>query len=61
MDCFLGDKVILLTAGGFPNSSHLFQVAKLAIYAKCQRLCDATFILFSVIFIVTRLGIYPFW
>lgn len=37
------------------------EVAKLAIYAKCQRLCDATFILFSVIFIVTRLGIYPFW
>ncbi|KAJ6658150.1 hypothetical protein lerEdw1_001626 [Lerista edwardsae] len=36
------------------------EVAKLSNYAKYQRLCDATFIVFSVIFIVTRLGIYPF-
>ncbi|XP_066471861.1 ceramide synthase 5 isoform X2 [Tiliqua scincoides] len=37
------------------------EVAKMANYAKYQRLCDATFILFSVLFIVTRLGLYPFW
>nr|XP_020639984.1 ceramide synthase 5 [Pogona vitticeps] len=39
----------------------LLEAAKLANYAKYQRLCDGTFILFSVVFIVTRLGIYPVW
>nr|XP_048688256.1 ceramide synthase 5 isoform X3 [Caretta caretta] len=42
-------------------SDFLLEAAKLANYAKYQRLCDATFILFGVVFIVTRLGIYPFW
>ncbi|XP_038234891.1 ceramide synthase 5 isoform X2 [Dermochelys coriacea] len=37
------------------------KAAKMANYAKYQRLCDATFMLFGVVFIVTRLGIYPFW
>ncbi|XP_061871631.1 ceramide synthase 5 isoform X2 [Colius striatus] len=37
------------------------KAAKLANYAKYQRLCDAFFMLFGVVFIVTRLGIYPFW
>nr|XP_056715533.1 ceramide synthase 5 isoform X1 [Euleptes europaea] len=37
------------------------EAAKLANYAKYQRLCDSAFILFSAIFIVTRLGIYPVW
>uniref|UniRef100_A0A452H334 Uncharacterized protein n=1 Tax=Gopherus agassizii TaxID=38772 RepID=A0A452H334_9SAUR len=42
-------------------SDFLLEAAKLANYAKYQRLCDATFMLFGVVFIVTRLGIYPFW
>ncbi|KAL8163692.1 UNVERIFIED_CONTAM: Ceramide synthase 5, partial [Gekko kuhli] len=37
------------------------EVAKLANYAKYQRFCDSTFMLFSAIFIFTRLGIYPIW
>ncbi|XP_048346457.1 ceramide synthase 5 isoform X2 [Sphaerodactylus townsendi] len=37
------------------------EAAKLANYAKYQHLCDFTFILFSAIFIVTRLGIFPVW
>ncbi|XP_028566602.1 ceramide synthase 5 isoform X2 [Podarcis muralis] len=37
------------------------KVAKISNYAKYQRVCDATFVLFCVVFIVTRLGIYPFW
>ncbi|XP_064494913.1 ceramide synthase 5 isoform X1 [Pseudopipra pipra] len=42
-------------------SDFLLEAAKLANYAKYQRVCDAFFMLFGVVFIVTRLGIYPFW
>ncbi|XP_034963978.2 ceramide synthase 5 [Zootoca vivipara] len=42
-------------------SDGILEVAKLTNYAKYQRVCDATFVLFCVVFIVTRLGIYPFW
>ncbi|KAK0155100.1 Ceramide synthase 5 [Merluccius polli] len=37
------------------------EAAKLANYAKCQRLCDTLFIVFSIVFFITRLVIYPFW
>lgn len=37
------------------------QAAKLANYAKYQRLCDSLFIVFSVSFFITRLVIYPIW
>lgn len=39
----------------------LSKAAKLANYAKYQRLCDGLFVLFSVMFFLTRLVIYPFW
>lgn len=42
-------------------SDFLLEAAKLANYAKYQRLCDTLFVIFSAIFVVTRLGIYPFW
>ncbi|KAG7253379.1 hypothetical protein CRUP_004264 [Coryphaenoides rupestris] len=42
------------------RSSALF-AGKLANYAKCQRLCDTLFIVFSIVFFITRLVIYPFW
>ncbi|XP_028928501.1 ceramide synthase 5 isoform X1 [Ornithorhynchus anatinus] len=42
-------------------SDFLLEAAKLANYAKYQRLCDAFFVVFSAVFVVTRLGIYPFW
>ncbi|XP_020484993.1 ceramide synthase 5 isoform X2 [Labrus bergylta] len=42
-------------------SDFLLEAAKLANYAKYQRLCDSLFILFSVIFFITRLVIYPIW
>lgn len=41
--------------------SSFLQAAKLANYAKYQRLCDTLFVIFSAVFMVTRLGIYPFW
>ncbi|CAL8259128.1 ceramide synthase 5 [Gadus morhua] len=37
------------------------EAAKLANYAKCQKLCDTLFIVFSLVFFITRLVIYPFW
>ncbi|XP_061893931.1 ceramide synthase 5 isoform X4 [Entelurus aequoreus] len=42
-------------------SDFLLEAAKLANYAKYQRLCDFLFIVFSVAFFITRLVIYPLW
>lgn len=42
-------------------SDFLLEAAKLANYAKYQRLCDTLFVIFSAVFMVTRLGIYPLW
>lgn len=44
------------------DASDIFlEAAKLANYAKYQRLCDGLFVLFSISFFFTRLVIYPFW
>ncbi|XP_060925701.1 ceramide synthase 5 [Limanda limanda] len=43
------------------SSDFLLEAAKLANYAKYQRLCDFLFIVFSVAFFLTRLIIYPIW
>ncbi|XP_070596632.1 ceramide synthase 5 isoform X1 [Erythrolamprus reginae] len=44
------------------DSADIFlELAKLFNYAKYQRLCDATFVLFAVVFLITRLGIFPIW
>ncbi|XP_042533640.1 ceramide synthase 5 [Dipodomys spectabilis] len=37
------------------------EAAKLANYAKYQRLCDTLFVIFSAVFMITRLGLFPFW
>ncbi|CAJ1050308.1 ceramide synthase 5 isoform X1 [Xyrichtys novacula] len=42
-------------------SDFLLEAAKLANYAKYQRLCDFLFIVFSVSFFITRLVIFPIW
>lgn len=42
-------------------SDFLLEAAKLANYAKYQRLCDFLFIVFGVVFFITRLVIYPIW
>ncbi|KAG7478191.1 hypothetical protein MATL_G00077790 [Megalops atlanticus] len=42
-------------------SDFLLEAAKLANYAKYQRLCDSLFVLFGAVFFGTRLIIYPFW
>ncbi|KAM4570803.1 ceramide synthase 5-like [Fundulus diaphanus] len=44
------------------DASDIFlEAAKLANYAKYQRLCDTMFVVFSIIFFFTRLVIFPFW
>uniref|UniRef100_A0AAQ6AMF0 Ceramide synthase 5 n=1 Tax=Amphiprion ocellaris TaxID=80972 RepID=A0AAQ6AMF0_AMPOC len=44
------------------DASDIFlEAAKLANYAKYQRLCDGLFVVFSISFFFTRLVIFPFW
>ncbi|XP_061893930.1 ceramide synthase 5 isoform X3 [Entelurus aequoreus] len=51
----------LVTVGLISFSYANNMAAKLANYAKYQRLCDFLFIVFSVAFFITRLVIYPLW
>ncbi|KAE8293600.1 Ceramide synthase 5 [Larimichthys crocea] len=56
----------MLRAGTLVMSVHdasdiFLEAAKLANYAKYQRLCDGLFVVFSMVFFLTRLVIYPFW
>ncbi|KAL1123364.1 hypothetical protein AAG570_002449 [Ranatra chinensis] len=37
------------------------EAAKMAKYAKYQKVCDTLFAIFTILWIVTRLGIFPFW
>ncbi|GAB1286394.1 Ceramide synthase 6 [Apodemus speciosus] len=37
------------------------KAAKMANYAKFQKMCDLLFVMFAVVFITTRLGIFPLW
>ncbi|RXN36024.1 ceramide synthase 6 isoform X2 [Labeo rohita] len=39
----------------------LLEAAKMANYAKCQRLCNVLFVMFALVFISSRLGVYPVW
>ncbi|XP_076669385.1 ceramide synthase schlank isoform X1 [Andrena cerasifolii] len=37
------------------------EAAKMAKYANYQKLCDCIFVIFTVLWIITRIGVYPFW
>ncbi|KFR10286.1 Ceramide synthase 6, partial [Opisthocomus hoazin] len=39
----------------------VLEAAKMANYCKCQKLSDLLFLSFAIVFIVSRLGIYPLW
>lgn len=39
----------------------LLEAAKMAKYANYQKLCDFIFVIFTILWIITRLGVYPFW
>ncbi|XP_015124479.1 ceramide synthase 6 [Diachasma alloeum] len=37
------------------------EAAKMAKYANYQKVCDALFALFTILWLITRMGIYPLW
>nr|XP_023653417.1 ceramide synthase 6 [Paramormyrops kingsleyae] len=39
----------------------LMEAAKMANYAKCQRVCNVIFVMFALVFVSSRLGVYPIW
>ncbi|XP_077128901.1 ceramide synthase 6 isoform X3 [Ranitomeya variabilis] len=39
----------------------LLEAAKMANYSKCQKLCDLLFVVFAVVFVIARLGVFPLW
>ncbi|EPY82633.1 hypothetical protein CB1_000638010 [Camelus ferus] len=41
------------------SADALLEAAKMANYAKFQKLCDLLFVMFAMVFITTRLGIFP--
>ncbi|XP_072875885.1 ceramide synthase 6 isoform X3 [Chlorocebus sabaeus] len=43
------------------SADALLEAAKMANYAKFQKMCDLLFVMFAVVFITTRLGIFPLW
>uniref|UniRef100_A0A8C4ZN53 Ceramide synthase 3 n=1 Tax=Gadus morhua TaxID=8049 RepID=A0A8C4ZN53_GADMO len=43
------------------SSDVLLESAKLFNYAKWERTCNALFVVFAIVFMVTRLIIFPFW
>ena len=44
-----------------PVAPLLPQLAKLFHYASCERLANCTFVMFTIVFVVTRLVLLPFW
>lgn len=42
-------------------SCFVSQAAKMAKYSGYQKVCDTIFAIFTVLWIVTRLGVFPFW
>lgn len=43
------------------SADSLLEASKMTNYAKLQKLCDFIFVIFAIIFITTRLVIYPIW
>ncbi|XP_078183582.1 ceramide synthase 6 isoform X6 [Callithrix jacchus] len=43
------------------SADALLEAAKMANYAKFQKMCDLLFLMFAMVFITTRLGIFPLW
>lgn len=33
----------------------------MAKYANYQKLCDCIFVIFTILWIITRIGLFPFW
>ncbi|KAK5638662.1 hypothetical protein RI129_012957 [Pyrocoelia pectoralis] len=53
----IGSVVLLLHI----SADIFLEAAKMARYARCQKLFDAIFMIFTIVWIITRLYMYPFW
>jgi len=42
-------------------ADHLLELAKLFRYASYRKTCDAIFVVFSIVWVITRCGLYPSW
>eukprot|EP00092_Neocalanus_flemingeri_P018364 GFUD01019873.1.p1 GENE.GFUD01019873.1~~GFUD01019873.1.p1 ORF type:complete len:369 (-),score=76.95 GFUD01019873.1:446-1552(-) len=42
-------------------ADHLLELAKMFRYASYRKTCDAIFVVFSIVWVVTRCGVYPSW
>eukprot|EP00090_Calanus_glacialis_P046438 TRINITY_DN9121_c0_g1_i10.p2 TRINITY_DN9121_c0_g1~~TRINITY_DN9121_c0_g1_i10.p2 ORF type:complete len:187 (-),score=52.85 TRINITY_DN9121_c0_g1_i10:220-780(-) len=42
-------------------ADHLLELAKLFRYASYRKTCDAVFVIFSIVWVITRCGFYPTW
>ena len=54
---YIGSIVMLL----HDASDYWLEAAKLAKYAKKQKMCDVLFVIFAIIFYITRWVYFPFW
>ncbi|XP_024869551.1 ceramide synthase 6 isoform X2 [Temnothorax curvispinosus] len=44
------------------DSADIFlEAAKISKYANYQKICDCIFVVFTILWIGTRIGVYPFW
>ncbi|XP_071573348.1 ceramide synthase 6 [Temnothorax nylanderi] len=44
------------------DSADIFlEAAKISKYANYQKICDCIFVVFTILWIGTRMGVYPFW
>ena len=53
--CRIGSVVLLI----HDFADHWLELAKLARYTKYQKVCDASFVMFSLTWVYTRLAYYP--
>jgi len=53
----IGSLVLLL----HDQADHLLELAKMFRYTRYQKCCDVVFVVFSVVWIVTRCLVYPSW
>jgi len=42
-------------------ADHLLELAKMFRYASFRKTCDAIFVVFSIVWVITRCGVYPTW
>jgi hypothetical protein len=52
----VGSVILLL----HDSADYWLELAKMATYARFKNLCDASFIIFAIVWLITRLILFPF-